>query len=114
MAWKPNSPFITPLKLLTPTEGKAAGTVKKEYPRDGPIIWTSFKTYGGTEVQSNGAVSVVDTATVETTYRPDIKADCRVYNPVTDQTYDILGTPENIEMRSQYLRFKVRAAKGGA
>lgn len=114
MSWKPSSPFVTPLMLLVPTEGKAAGVPTKEYPRDGPVFLASFKTYGGTEAVSNGVIAVTDTATVETTYRPDITAGCRIYNPITKQRYDILGTPENIEMRSRYLRFKVKAIKGGA
>jgi hypothetical protein len=28
--------------------------------------------------------------------------------------FDILGEPENIEMRNQFLKFKVRRVKGGA
>ena len=114
MSWKPSSPFVTPLMLLVPTESKAAGVHKKSYPKEGPVFFASFKTYGGTESVSNGVLSVEDTAVVETTFRPDIKANCRIFNPINKQTYDILGTPENIEMRGQYLRFKVKAIKGGA
>lgn len=114
MSWKPSSPFTTPLKLLVPTSEKAAGVNKKTYPRDGPVFFASFKTYGGTEKESNGVLAVEDTATIETNFRPDITAECRILNPINGQTYDILGSPENIEMRSQYLRFKVRNVRGGA
>ena len=114
MAWKPNGPFTTPLKLLVPTKGKAAGVPTKDYPRDGPVFWASFKTFGGTEVESNGTIVVVDTATVQTTFRPDIEAGCRILNPINNQTYDIMGDPENVEMRSQYLQFKVKNVRGGA
>lgn len=112
--WKPNSPFITPLKLLEPTSSKTAGVNKKTFARDGPVFMASFKTYGGTEKESNGAIVVEDTATIETTFRPDITSGCAVLNPINGQTYEIMGDPENIEMRSRYLRFKVRAIKGGA
>lgn len=114
MSWKPSSPFITPLKLLVPETTKAAGVNKNKYPKDGPVFFASFKTYGGTEKESNGAIVVEDTATIETRFRPDITANCRIVNTVNGQTYDILGTPENIEMKSLFLRFKVRAVKGGA
>ena len=114
MAWKPSGPFITPLKLLIPTKGKAAGVPTKEYPKEGPVFWACVKSYGGTEVKSNGTIAVVDTAVIETLFRPDITADCRILDPITGLEYDVMGTPENIEMRSQYLRFKVRNARGGA
>lgn len=115
MAWKPSGPFITPLKLLVPTAGKAAGVPTKKYPRDGPVFFASFKTYGGTEAQSNGTIVVVDTATIECFYRPDITAGCRILNTVNGQEYEIMGTPENIEMKSVYLRMKVKSVpKGGA
>lgn len=114
MSWKPSSPFTTPLKLLAPSMSKAAGVNKKTFARDGPVIFASFKTYGGTEKETNGAIAVEDTATIETNFRPDITADCGILNTINGQTYEIIGTPENIEMRSRYLRFKVRAVKGGA
>lgn len=113
MSWKPSSPFVTPLKLLAPVTGKAAGVPTKSFPEDGPVFFASFKTYGGTETENNGVIAVIDTATVETMFRPDITAGCRILNTVNGQKYDILGTPENIEMR-QYLRFKVQAIRGGA
>ena len=50
----------------------------------------------------------------ETWYRPDIKSDCRIYIPELDQTYEVLGRPEDIELRHQYIRMKVMAYTGGA
>lgn len=114
MAWKPSGPFITPLKLLIPTAGKVAGVNTKKYQRDGPVFFASFKTYGGTEVQSNNTIVVVDTATVECFFRPDITAGCRILNTVNNLEYEILGSPENIEMKNLYLRFKVKNTRGGA
>ena len=55
---------------------------------------------------------VENTGVVQTWYRPDIKADCRLVIDGLD--YEILGTPENINMSNQYLQMKVRAVKGGA
>lgn len=109
-------PFSVPMEVLTPTETKAKGAVKKTYPAagEGFRINGSFKTYGGTERESNGVYTTEDTATIETWYRPDITAKCRVILLETGGVYEIEGEPEDIERRHQFLVFKVRRVKGGA
>lgn len=106
--------FDTPLILLIPTWETIKGVRKKVYPTDGELIYASFKTYGGTEKEVNGIYSIEDTANVETWYRPDVKSDCRVMIAGTNAIYEIINEPENINMRNQYLKFKVRRIKGGA
>lgn len=111
--YRPSNPFTVPLYLYIPRTVSAKGSVKKIYPEDGELIYASFRTFGGTERTSNDTLVVEDTAVVETWYRPDIKADCIIVD--TDGTrFEILGTPENIDRRNQYLKFKMRAVKGGA
>jgi hypothetical protein len=116
-AYKPSDPFDTPLYLLIPTTTTVKGSTKKVYPKPSSecVIFASFKTYGGTESQSNGVTVVEDTANIETWYRPDIQSDCRIAlgnNPAV--VYEVIGEPENINMRNQYLKFKIRRIKGGA
>lgn len=107
--------FSTPLLLLKPVVTKAYGVNKKSYSLEaGEPINGSFKSYGGTDRDVNGVYSIEDTATVETWYRPDITSDCAVCVRATGAIYEIIGEPENIEMRNQYLVFKVRRYKGGA
>lgn len=77
------------------------------------MFYGSFRTFGGTERDVNGLYSIEDTATVETWYRPDITSDCRVAVAGTNAVYDIFGEPENIEMRCQFMKFKLRRVKGG-
>lgn len=115
-AYNPTTPFNVALMLLIPTSEVKTGVKVKSFPSisDGVRINGSFKTFGGTETTENGVYSVVDTAVVETWYRPDIKADCRIGVPETGVVYEILGTPEDINMRHQYMKFKIRAVKGGA
>ncbi len=113
MRYKPKSAFTTPAMLLVPETVKSSGVSKKVYQDTGKIIFCSFKTYGGTEKDVNGVIAVEDTATVETWYRPDIKSDCAI-KLQSGATYEIMGEPENIEMRNQFLKFKVRRIKGGA
>lgn len=114
--YKPLSPFSVALMLLVPTNLSVMGVSKKTFPAvsDGTLFFGSFKTYGGTEHEVNGLLSVEDTATVETWYRPDITSGCRVAIAGTNAVYEIVGEPENIEMRNQFLKFKVSRIKGGA
>lgn len=116
MAYKPKTPYATPLILLKPTTTKIQGVNQKSFPAvtDGELFFGSFRSFGGTETTENGIYSVVDTATVETWFRPDIKADCRIALAETGAVYEIVGTPEDIEMRHQYLKVKLRRIGGGA
>lgn len=115
-SYKPSTPFSTALVLLKPTYEEALGVVTKSFPtlQQGVSINGSFKTYGGTERTENGLYSIVDTADVVTWYRPDITADCRIGVRQTEAVYEIISEPENVDMRNQYVKFKVRRVKGGA
>lgn len=117
MAYRPKNNFNVALVLLIPTYTKVSGVRTKSFPavENGIVIHGSFKTYGGTEKTVNGIYSVEDTATIETWYRPDITGECRIAianNPTA--VYEIVSPPENIEMRNQFMTFKVSRVKGGA
>lgn len=114
--FRPSLPFSTALMLLIPRYETKHGVRVKSYPsvERGELFYAAFKTYGGTDKVDNGILSVEDTASVQTWYRPDIKGDCMIAFPNTDAQYEILGVPENINMRNQFLVFKVRRIKGGA
>lgn len=111
--YKPAGPFNVPMFLFVPTSVKSKGSTKKIYPESGELFYCTFRTFGGTERTNNNVLIIEDTAIIETWYRPDIKADCELED--TDGIrYEILGTPENISKRNQYLMFKIRAIRGGA
>lgn len=114
--FKLSAPLTVPLVLLIPTETVSYGTPVKTFPPldKGIPIFGNFKTYGGTERDVNGIYSIDDTAIIETWYRPDITADCRIGVSASGAVYAIIGEPENIELRNQYLKFKVQRVKGGA
>lgn len=107
--FKPNTPYNVQAKLQVPVCKTVKGVKSKQYETE-EDIFISFRTFGGTETVSNGMAAVENTAVVETWYRPDIKADCRLM--IGGTLYEIMGTPENINMRNQFLKFKVRAVKG--
>lgn len=113
-SFKPSFPYNVPMQLLKPMYTTVKGVEKKTFPEAGADFNASFKTYGGTESNNNGVYTVEDTANVETWYTPEIIEGCRVLNVLTGGVYEILGVPENIEMRNQFMKFKVRRVKGGA
>lgn len=114
--YRPALTFTTPLVLLIPTYSKVSGVRTKTFPQiaSGIAFNGSFKTYGGTERDVNGIFAIEDTAVIETWYLPEIKSDCRIAIAGTNAVYEILGEPENIEMRNQFMKFKVQRVKGGA
>ena len=113
MAYRPSIPFTTALIICRPKVQKINGVNSKTLDRSTDFqIFASFRTFGGTEREVNGVYSIVDTADIETWYRPDIKSDCFVILPDTNAVYRIIGDVENIERRNQFLRFKVERVKG--
>ena len=110
--YRPAAPFSVAAELLIPIYTKKQGVPTKAFPASGDLFYASFRSFGGTERNENGLYSIIDTATMETWFRPDIKSDCRV--KIGEDVYEILGSPENINLRNQYLKFKVRRMVGGA
>lgn len=115
--YKPAAPFATCMKLLEPIYTAVKGVKKKTYPDPGTVqkkFWGTFRSFGGTETTENDVYTVIATAYIDTWYRSDIKANCRVYLCGTGDTYEILGEPEDINMRHQYMKLHVRKVGGGA
>lgn len=106
--------MTTMLSLQVPVSTSSYGVKEKTWVNANGHIAANFKTYGGTEIISNNVHAIEDTAQVVCWYRPDIKADCRIVRLSDGAIYEIIGEPENIEMRNQFLKFKVRRVKGGA
>lgn len=109
--FKPQT-FNVPFFILKPKITKEKGVRVKTFEKIEDVYWCSFRTFGGTEKQINDVTVVEDTAVIETYFDPMIAADCNI--EVDGKVYEILGTPENINMRNQYMKFKVRAVEGGA
>lgn len=113
--WRPSKPFATPMQLQVVTSTTITmGVTTRTYASAG-IFFGSFTTYGGTEREVNGLVSVEDTAVIETWYRPDFAANCRIAlaNDPT-KVYEIVGEPEDIEQRHQFCKMRVTRVRGGA
>lgn len=110
MSYRPSEPFSTVALLFNPIYETVKGVTVKKWVNVG-VINCSFKTYGGTETTINDQIAVVDTANVETWYRPDITSASMI--KLGAKSYEVMGEPEDIEQRHQFLKFKVRGVKGG-
>lgn len=111
--YKPKQPFKVPMMLLKPISKNINGVVKKTY-EDSIMFFGSFRTFGGTEKVVNDLYTVIDTATVDTYYNPDIVANCRIKVLQTNNVYEIVNEPENIDMGNHFMQFKVTAVGGKA
>lgn len=112
--YKPKGPFSVPFKIGTPSVTTKKGVPTKTYTESETIYYGTFRTFGGTESVKDGLYSVINTATLETWYTPDIKADSRIHLLQTDELYEVVGKPENIQMRNQYMLARLQAVTGGA
>ena len=114
--YRPNeaAQMSTAMRLQTPVSGKTLGVSKKTWADVDGVVMVNMKTYGGTETTSNGVLAIEDTAQIVCWYRPDVRSGCRLIRLYDNAAFEILGEPENIEMRNQFLKFKVRRVKGGA
>lgn len=106
--------MTTPMQLQQPVSERINGVLTKTYSTVNGVIMANFKTYGGTERESNNVYVVEDTAQIVCWYRPDIKSNCRLIRLTDNAVFEVIGEPENIEMRNMFLSIKLRRVKGGA
>lgn len=105
--------MTTPIQLLKANSERINGVLVKTY-TPGSVLMCNWKSYGGTEKIVNDVIAVEDTAQVVCWYEPEIESADAVRLLTTGADYSIMGEPENIEMRNQFLSFKVTRIKGGA
>lgn len=113
--YNPQAPFDVAMKLLKVTATQMVkGTPQRIYeePESVQPFFGTFRTYGGTENFSNDVYTVYDTAQINTWYNPEITQDCLIYVCETGQRYKIITPPENVNMRHQYMTFKVERVGG--
>lgn len=103
--YKPNLPFNVPAMLLKRSLKKVNG-VNQESFTEKTKFFCSAKSYGGTEKQVNGVTVIEDTWTIDTWYNPDFRKGDKIRFLDDGTEYEILASPENINRRGQYMRFK--------
>lgn len=105
----------TPCRLYNIVDyEQKAGNRKPIYETDPPKeneFKASIKSFGGTETVVNGKISYVDTIEVKCTYRPDIHINSRIELINTNEMYEVINKPENVDRRNVELVFKCEAVK---
>lgn len=111
---KRGNELTTPMILQVPTSSGNYNGVRRptNYADDPNVVYASFQSYGGTETLVDGVLEIIETAQITTWYRPDITTNCRLKRAEDGAIFEILGTPEDIDMRHVQLSFKIRRVKG--
>ena len=104
--YQPMTPFTT-IARHKPRKLKKVNGVNKESFTTGEIFSCTAKSYGGTEKIVNDILVIEDTWTIDTWYNSNIKKGDHIVFLDDNSEYEILASPENINRRSQYMRFKV-------
>lgn len=109
--YKPQLPFNVPAMLLKRKMRKVNG-VNKESFTEKTMFYCAAKSYGGTEKFVNNVYVIEDTWLIDTWYSPDFGKGDRIRFLDDNREYEILASPENINRRGQYMRFKVSSIGG--
>ena len=111
--YTPKNPFNVAFKLLKPEYSNDYGVDEKNF-IEHSLFFGSCRTFGGTESVSNNVLTVLDTATIETWFNPEITSDCQIKDCETGKLYRVIGTPEDLNRQHQYMIFKVESVGGKA
>jgi hypothetical protein len=109
--YQPQVPFNVPAMLLKPTIEKINGVNQPTY-TEKTMFYCSAKSYGGTEKIVNDVYVIEDTWQIDTWFSPDFSKGDRIRFLDDNTEYSILASPENINRRGQYMRFKVSRIGG--
>lgn len=114
--YRPQQPFNVAMRLLVPTTTIVKGVAKKVYSEidKSELFFGSFRTFNGTENFSNEVYTIFSTATIDTWFNPNFSTDCMIYVIETGEEWRIISEPEDIDMRHQYMQFKVEKVGGKA
>lgn len=85
---------------------KGNNGINRESFKETSMFYCSAKSYGGTEKVVNGVYVVEDTWEVDTWFNPSFGKGDRIRFLDDNTEYEILASPENINRRGQYMRFK--------
>jgi hypothetical protein len=113
MTWQPSAPFATPAVILKTTQTKVNGVVKRVR-AEGPRVNVTARSFGGTERDEDGIISAVSTMVFQTWYTPEIRAGDAIRLLEDGSEWEVIGDPEDISMRHQWLQFKGKRIQGGA
>lgn len=103
--------MFTPVTLRECTGSATVAGKRTPVYVDKGIIFVNAKSYGGTEVVVNGVRQIIDTQSIVTRYREDIKKSGQLVFP-DGSVYEIVARPEDIEQAHAFLKFKCEYVGG--
>jgi len=108
--FKPNSQqFSTAIRVQHRIVDNVNGADDITYVPETDINFCNWKGMGGTESTESGVLVIEDTATLTMWFNPSISEKDRILlNDINELAYEVIGMPENIEMRNIYLMVKVK------
>lgn len=109
--YQPQVPFNVPALHLKRGVIKINGVNQPTY-TTGATFYCSAKSYGGTEKVVNGVYVIEDTWVIDTWYNSVFEKGDKIRFLDDKTEYEILASPENINRRGQYMRFKVVRISG--
>lgn len=110
--YKPQAPFNIPFKVLSATLTKVNGVNTKTFEEGTEIYMCSAKAYIGVNKNINDVSAEEDTLTIDTYYIPSLKKNDHIILLDDNSEWEVTLTPENINRRNQYSRFKVVRVHG--
>ena len=113
MSWTPSAPFTTPAVVLRSAYSKVNGVTVRTR-TEGQRVNVCARSFGGTEKDEDGVISNVSTMVFQTWYTPEIRAGDAIRLLEDGTEWEVVGDPEDISMRHQWLQFKGRRIQGGA
>lgn len=109
--YQPSVPFSVPAQHLKRSTIKVNGVNQEKF-TESEAFFCSAKSYGGTEKVVNGVYVIEDTWLIDTWYNPDISKGDQIRFLDDNTVFEVLASPENINRRGQYMRFKVSRIGG--
>lgn len=106
-SFQPNLPFDVPALHLKRKLKKINGVNQETFTEAKEPFFCSAKSYGGTEKQVNGVTVIEDTWYIDAFYNPEFGKGDKIRFLDDNTEFEILASPENINRRGQYMRFKV-------
>lgn len=103
--------FVTQAVHKKPIDIEINGRTTKQLNEVGTLKG-KFKQKGTTEINANGLTVVNDKTSFTTWFKKELEA--RDVLTINGLDYEIIGTPENVEMRGRYTVLILEKISGGA
>lgn len=105
--YQPQTPFNVPFKILSLTKQFVNGVNKQTYVEGDTVYFCSAKAWVGSAKTIDNVSGEEDTLTVDSWFIPELKKNDRIKLLDDNSVWELPVSPENINRRNQYMRFKV-------